>query len=366
MRALMKEMEARKRRAVDAQRRKEREEKDMTTNNSRATPNSASSRTPMGTTPQSTSAPATNPWRSANPFAQFLHGRTPLPMPPGFTATPQPHASTSTLPALPASLPPRPPTPNASQIPDATASGPLQPMAAPRVRRPPPSLVRARIMSAKSTAPSRPTRHENHRDQHSQSSRPTHHHSNSSSSTPQPTRGRTSFRYVRDEDHYEASPASRKDEERSPSPVSRMPGMSSKMAAQARQREIVVDALRQNGHDYVKLEGVGGQSGGSVREEDVKVFFRDFKVDKVRIDLRLLFVSTMGWTKTTDKAQCGNGAVSLPSYLHCFSLFGPLSAFFVLCAVLTQYVTTTGPTRPPRLVRLLRNVRHSPACRHGT
>ena len=53
-----------------------------------------------------------------------------------------------------------------------------------------------------------------------------------------------------------------------------------KMGSAEREKEhdAVVDELAKNGKEHVKLPLMGG----SVREEDVRVFFEGFKVDKVR------------------------------------------------------------------------------------
>jgi len=51
---------------------------------------------------------------------------------------------------------------------------------------------------------------------------------------------------------------------------------------QQRQRELVVEELSKNGFDHVRIEGHGGQLGGAVQDEDMRLFFEGFKVDKVR------------------------------------------------------------------------------------
>ena len=50
-----------------------------------------------------------------------------------------------------------------------------------------------------------------------------------------------------------------------------------------------MEELARNGNDYVTLEGHGSHLGGYVREDDVRFFFKDFDVDKVRFFV-LVFV----------------------------------------------------------------------------
>jgi histone-lysine N-methyltransferase SETD1 len=49
-------------------------------------------------------------------------------------------------------------------------------------------------------------------------------------------------------------------------------------AEREKEHDAVVDELAKNGKEHVKVPLMGG----SVKEEDVRVFFEEFKVDKVR------------------------------------------------------------------------------------
>lgn len=148
--------------------------------------------------------------------------------------------------------------------------------------RSPPSLVMARSMSSAthSRYSSRPTLALH--DHSSAASTPLHHH----------PRGRyhdrPSDRHYRARDRYSPSRRSSRSRSRtrSPSPVSRKPGQSSRFSSRQSQRELVLAEFKKNGHDYVSIEeyGGGGQlGGGNVKEEDVRKFFGGFKVDKVRV-----------------------------------------------------------------------------------
>ncbi|THH14837.1 hypothetical protein EW146_g5561 [Bondarzewia mesenterica] len=262
LKAILRELDDRRRRERDAKRRKEQEEKDREVA-ARATPKVLPGHVP--------SLP-TNPWRVPHPYISHPpHLSHPTPR------NPITVVHTSTLPAPSPSLPPKPATP--SQISRFPGAGPLQPMA-PRVRRPPASLVRARIITNSkfsvtphAAGPSDSTPH-------------------SSTSTPLPSRPRA--RALERNDHW--SPM--RTTSRSPSPVSRKPGQSSR-SAQQKQREIVVDELARNGFDHVRVDGHGGQLGGAIREDDVKQFFEGFKVDKILQD-------HMGWYvsfQTSDSAR---------------------------------------------------------------
>lgn len=178
-------------------------------------------------------------------------------------------------------LPPKPVTPSSSQANGGFTGGPLAPMVG-RVRRPPPTLVKARraAASAHNTTP-RGGR-------------------TSADSTPVPplrptslSRGRRGGRnrVPMAMDHY-SPPHSRswsrsRSRSRSPSPALRRPGQSSRNA-QARQREAVLEALARNHYEHVKIDGNGGLLGGAVTEEDVRAFVGQFQVDQVRLPIFVL------------------------------------------------------------------------------
>lgn len=228
MRGLLREMEARKKRMEDERRRRMEEERRM----------------------QRKAREERERERKAASSAHQRHTGTP-----SGSQHAHPGPSSSHSAALSLSLPPKPPTPNASDMPDVHGRDvemtPVT-MAAPKIRRPPPSLIKARIATSMSASSSRPPRERDwERDHHHSSSsyrRPSSRFHpadpDSSSSTPlAPHRARasTSYRSLHHDHDPEASPASRA--ERSPSPVSRMPGMSSRMAEQVKQREAVLEAL---------------------------------------------------------------------------------------------------------------------------
>jgi histone-lysine N-methyltransferase SETD1 len=135
-----------------------------------------------------------------------------------------------------------------------------------RMRRPPAALVRARILVA--AVPD---------SAHSQSPRVSGVHpaqaSPLSSSTPMHPRprGRLPSHYAL---QHEPSPMVFS---RSPSPISRRTSGSESQSAKQKVHEGVLAELARNGMDHVRIE-----LGGAVREEDVRLFFEGFKVQKVR------------------------------------------------------------------------------------
>lgn len=93
----------------------------------------------------------------------------------------------------------------------------------------------------------------------------------------------------------------------------------------AKQREhvVVVEALAENGYDYVTLEGHGSQLSGAVREEDVKKFFTSFEVDKVRLAayIRRSRTNTFRFrsSKTTLAGMSRSRQLTPPAEQRCFS-----------------------------------------------
>ncbi|KAG6331507.1 hypothetical protein ID866_7581 [Astraeus odoratus] len=155
------------------------------------------------------------------------------------------------------SLPPRP-----AHIP--LSNGRSSPSSHPRGKKPPPmsAMTKGRInndrfSSRQETAPSS-----------------TH----SSSSTPVHVRERPYY-------HSRGRGRSRSPRSRSPSPISRRPAHPSARHQPLREppSPVVIEALTKNGFDHVQLD-IGSGAMGSVREEDVRTFFRDFKVDAVLRD----------------------------------------------------------------------------------
>ncbi|KAH9947798.1 hypothetical protein B0H21DRAFT_691297 [Amylocystis lapponica] len=259
LKAVLKELDERRRRQRDDKRRREKGEKlrETDTAHGRGTPNGSASSTPTT---------ASNPWR-ANQLRPPPGSRLPpkpLPMP----TNARHHGPNGSLPPNPAL--------------NGTSGGPKDlPPAPPRIRRPPAALVRARMMTANPAPPPN----------HLHSPRPALPASHSSSSTPLYRRGpRDAFRLPRDD----AGPS------RSPSPISRKPGQSSRSAKQ-KEHEAIVEELARNGFEHVTIDGHGAQLGGAVREEDVQQFFDGFKVDRVLRD-------QLGWYVTFQTADSARRA----------------------------------------------------------
>lgn len=248
--AVMRELDVQRRRERDEKekKRKEEEKRKLESSTARNTPSTSSGQTPI----------SSNPWRAG----PHLPGQASRSQPPYQSAS---HNWPNGIVKHPL-----PPTPSPSVTANAQHHNPNDPVHPPaRVRRPPPSLVRARLQSSQA-GPSARTH-----------TRPLLPQQSSSSSTPIHWRERrhpTYRRYDRDDEDSPLPPS------RSPSPISRRPGGFSRSAKQ-REHEAVVEELARNGHDYVTLEGHGSHLGGSVRDEDVRFFFKDFEVDKVRLSL---------------------------------------------------------------------------------
>ncbi|KAH9921791.1 uncharacterized protein B0H18DRAFT_537958 [Fomitopsis serialis] len=256
LQAILKELNARKRKTQEDKRRKEREEKAKEASSARGTPSTTAAHTPIGSV------------HSSRPPAPWQKGGTMRPAPASAKLPPKPVATPVDVPgASPA---------------NAHLNGiPTGPRGAPpvRVRKVAPPTFRARLMSVgKYGITAQPP-----------SSRPPLPASESSSSTPL----RSWARRGRDErDARSRSPS------RSPSPVMRRPGQSSRNAYQ-KDHEIVLEALAKNGYEHVTLDGHGGQLGSAVREEDVRQFFQGFRVDKILRD-------RLGWYvtfETSDSAR---------------------------------------------------------------
>ncbi|KDQ56890.1 hypothetical protein JAAARDRAFT_304481 [Jaapia argillacea MUCL 33604] len=289
LKAIWKELEERRKRGLEEIQRKKKEEemlkKEGKVGGASSTPNSSGAgRTPI---PSGVGVgQGRTPWRSNNPQQQQqqLHP----PSQPRHLSNPQlPHR-------LPQPLGTRPP-PNANQLvaepmadhshseflkPVEGGGGGLEPPVSPtsgRVRRPPASLVRARIMNTRPLPGAF----------HASARLPLPPTPLSSSSTPSHPRGRPSHPFVsrpsHDRDAQHTPSPMRGMISRSPSPISRRPGQLSKTTKQ-REREGVLEELARNGMDHVKLEGHGAQLGGAVTEEDVVRFFDGFKIDKVLQD----------------------------------------------------------------------------------
>ncbi|KAG0704160.1 hypothetical protein DFH29DRAFT_989141 [Suillus ampliporus] len=113
--------------------------------------------------------------------------------------------------------------------------------------------------------------------------------SQSSSSTPIHTRGRPSHHGP---SNGPAPPS------RSPSPISRRPGQGRHQQQREATSATVIDALAKNGFEHVRIDLTGGAMI-SIREEDVRAFFKDFKVDCVLRDHNAWYVAF----QTSDSAR---------------------------------------------------------------
>lgn len=111
----------------------------------------------------------------------------------------------------------------------------------------------------------------------------------SSSSSPIHTRSRPSHH---SSTHGLAPPS------RSPSPISRRPGQGRHQQQREATSATVIDALAKNGFEHVRIDLTGGAMI-SIREEDVRAFFKDFKVDCVLRDHNAWYVAF----QTSDSAR---------------------------------------------------------------
>lgn len=254
LKIVMKELDIGRRRAREEKKRKEREAKIKEANAAAGTPPTNSS---AGQTPQQAGW-----WPSGQARPTVPH--IPNNRPPHLSQHPGTHFNNSPLPNVPSSH---------------TANGlpPAHPGMLPgRVRRPPPALVQARLSNASMSN----AMHKRHPLPPNPSLQ-----SHSSSSTPLRSHPLPSH-LSRSNQHAQASPLN--PPSRSPSPISRRPGQSSQSAKQ-KEHEAVNEALSKNGFDHAKIDRTA--VGGSVTEEDVKMFFEGFKIDKVLQDY-------LGWYVT--------------------------------------------------------------------
>lgn len=255
--AVLKEMEARNRRKEREERKRKEEQK------LRESGAAGAKGTPTSTSASHTPLPG-QPWRSSS---QAVPGQKPLlsgreqysssgspavngkPML-SFSGREQYASSSGASPAVNGKV---------------NGSMPLRPPTEPsRARRPPDALTRARNLTWKAALPSgpRPSRPYGTPYSHSSSSTPAH----------------ITRRSYRARGDYGDSPLP----SRSPSPVSRRPGASSR-AAKTKEHEAIMQELAKNGFDYVTLDSHGNRLSSVVRDEDVRKFFTGFEVDKVRV-----------------------------------------------------------------------------------
>ena len=256
--AIMKELDLRRRKAQEEKRRKEREDKEK----ARETREASSAHSARGT-----------PTTTAHTPAGSTHSsRPPVPWQKGSTMRPAP--ASAKLPPKPVATPMDMPDSSTAHL-NGIPSGPRG--AAPaRVRKVVPSTFRARLSSVSKYGPSTQP----------PSLRPPLPPSESSSSTPLRPWDRRGRDYTRG--WHSRSPS----RSRSPSPVMRRPGQSSRNAYQ-KDHDVVLEELAKNGYEHVTLDGHGGQLSSVVREEDVRLFFQGFKVDKVSRQRRALATAAL-------------------------------------------------------------------------
>jgi RNA recognition motif-containing protein len=246
LKAVLKELDDGRKRTREEKKRKEREAKIKEANAAAGTP---STNVSAGQTPQQSGwwPPGQHPHGAARPPAPHTSNSRPahLPQHPGT------HFNNLQLPNAP------PPSNTMNGLPPAPPQG--------RIRRPPTALMQTRT-----NAPSSVNAFNNRHPLPPNPSLQSH----SSSSTPL-----RSHRMSRFNQNAQASPLTAPS--RSPSPISRRPGQSSQSAKQ-KEHEAVVEVLSKNGFDHAKIDATA--VGGSVTEEDVKMFFEGFKIDKVLQD----------------------------------------------------------------------------------
>lgn len=267
LKAVLKQLDERKRRENEEKRRKEREGKmkDMGGSNSaRGTPSAPSSHTPARGASAWKANQHAGPLRVQHKHYQDQrHGGWP---PPSANLPPPPNGRQYSGGS------PMPPGAHLNGVANGPKGAPP-----PKPRKAASAFTRARpnAISLISSFPPQPSAH--------------------SSTSPVRSRGRhwPSLPDERDE----ASP-SMQGPSRSPSPVTRKPGYSAR-DAHRKEHEQVMEELAQNGFDHVTIDGHGSQLGGAFREEDVRQFFDGFKIDKVLRD-------NLGWYvtfKTGDSAR---------------------------------------------------------------
>lgn len=315
MHAVMRELDRRKRTKLQEEKRRREKEKDGVSGQgqqqhlgsgsshtaghltgSRGTPIAAG-----GTATTTTTSAGQTPVHSGNPWRQTQQNSTGSRA--GYGVNGRPHASSnSPLPPAPNGnssggghvhahthdgkpgehhLPPHPHPPSSAS--GTTPTSGVAASANRPARRPPPTLVKARIATAMKIGmahlPPRPS----FATTHSSSSTPLHQQSHH-------TRGRRPYSSVYGGEERD-SPYTLS---RSPSPISRRPGGHGAgygRDGKQREREGVLEELAKNGFDHVRIEGYGGLLGGLVGDEDVRQFFDGFKVDKVRFFGPLSFVA---------------------------------------------------------------------------
>lgn len=253
LKAVLKQLDERKRRENEEKRRKEREGKmkDMGGSNSaRGTPSAPSSHTPARGASAWKANQHAGPLRVQHKHYQDQrHGGWP---PPSANLPPPPNGRQYSGGS------PMPPGAHLNGVANGPKGAPP-----PKPRKAASAFTRARpnAISLISSFPPQPSAH--------------------SATSPVRSRGRhwPSLPDERDE----ASP-SMQGPSRSPSPVTRKPGYSAR-DTHRKEHEQVMEELAKNGFDHVTIDGHGSQLGGAFREEDVRQFFDGFKIDKVSQDV---------------------------------------------------------------------------------
>ncbi|KAI0634221.1 hypothetical protein C8Q77DRAFT_1055565 [Trametes polyzona] len=264
LKAVLAELDDRRRREREAKRRREKEEKEKASGHAsshlRATPTSSASQTPVH---------SNNPWRS---------GPQAIPRPAHIgTRPPPPNAHLPMRPPGATSMSNSPVPEKGSPLPNGTPTGPRNSVAPPtaRVRRPAPTPFRARNGHAIAAVPAANIRP------------PIHLFPNGIEGGPVLP---PSMRFGLNE-HDSALPLLHS---RSPSPVSRRPGHWARTTKKV-DYDVVKAELAKNGHEHIAIDG----HVGSVREEDVRNFLEGFQIDQILRDRHSWYVTF----KTGDSAR---------------------------------------------------------------
>lgn len=243
LKAILKELDEGRRRAVEEKRRKEREAKVKEANAAVGIP-------PTSTCSQT---PQQSGWW---PPGQQTHSTQPIP---GLPNRPS-HLPLHPNPTFNTQQPQLPIAPTTTML-NGTPAGPSTVIPG-RIRKPPAALVRARMaVPTRHPLPLNPTLH-----------------FNSLSSTPTRPHGLPSH-LSRLDTHMQASPMSMRS--RSPSPISRRPGQAHQSVRQ-REHEAINQLLSKNGFDHARIDGT--DVNRSITEDDVKKFFEGFKIDTILQD----------------------------------------------------------------------------------
>ncbi|CDO74599.1 hypothetical protein BN946_scf184586.g4 [Trametes cinnabarina] len=261
LKAVLAELDARRRHEREEKRRREKEEKEkaeLASSHLKATPTPSASHTPIH---------ANNPWRSGLQAAPRPQHALPRPPPPNAGLPMRPQGAT------PLAVSPAPD--KGSPLPNTTQTGPRPSHGSPpsRGRRPAPALFRVRNLHAIKAVPP------------ANICPPIHLFPNGIEGGPVLP---PSLRFGFDQRPMPLLPS------RSPSPVSRRPGHWGRNAKKV-DYDVVKAELAKNGFDHIAIDG----HVASVREDEVRKFVEGFEVDQILRDRHSWYVTF----KTSDSAR---------------------------------------------------------------